>query len=169
MNFVAAFRIFFWNLRSPERCKSAMTPDNCDAGSRGTIRFLELGYPGNIAIAPIRSQHDLVPFRVAVDVSMIPTEKLSTDADLLAAAAPPSCRRAQRLEGKDAVKHAIMRNAKLSCTTSSDTGEYRGWLLGRFRRQVLNLASVITQACDELAEVGLLGEPQVRLCRRQAA
>ena len=57
-----------------------MNSDNSDAGSRGTIRFLELGYPGNIAIASIQSQHDLMPFRIAVDVSMIPTEKMSTDA-----------------------------------------------------------------------------------------
>ena len=57
-----------------------MNSDNNDAGSRGTIRFLELGYPGNIAIASIQSQHDLMPFRIAVDVGMIPTEKLPTDA-----------------------------------------------------------------------------------------
>ena len=57
-----------------------MNSYNNDAGSRGTIRFLELGYPGNIAIASIQSQHDLMPFRIAVDVSMIPTEKMSTDA-----------------------------------------------------------------------------------------
>ena len=57
-----------------------MNSDNSDAGSRGTIRFLELGYPGNIAIASIQSQHDLMPFRIAVDVSMIPTEKMPTDA-----------------------------------------------------------------------------------------
>ena len=60
-----------------------MNPDNCDAGSRRTIRFLELGYPGNIAIASIRSQFDSVPFRIAVDVSTIPAEKLSTDAAFL--------------------------------------------------------------------------------------
>ena len=60
-----------------------MNPDNSDAGSRGTIRFLELAYPGNIAIASIQSQYDLMPFRIAVDVSMIPTEKMSTDATLL--------------------------------------------------------------------------------------
>ena len=60
-----------------------MNPDNCDAGSRGTIRFLKLGYPGNIAIASIRSQYDLVPFGIAIDVSTIPTEKLSTDAAFL--------------------------------------------------------------------------------------
>ena len=57
-----------------------MNADNSDPGSRGTIRFIELGYPGNIAIAAIQSQHDLMPFRIAVDVSMIPTEKMSTDA-----------------------------------------------------------------------------------------
>ena len=60
-----------------------MNPDNSDAGSLVTIRFLELGYPGNIAIASIQSQHDLMPFRIAVDVSMIPTEKTSTDATFL--------------------------------------------------------------------------------------
>ena len=60
-----------------------MNSDNSDAGSRGTIRFLELGYPGNIAIAAIQSQHDLMPFRIAVDVSMIPTEKMPTDATFL--------------------------------------------------------------------------------------
>ena len=60
-----------------------MNSDNSDPGSRGTIRFLELGYPGNIAIASIQSQHDLMPFRIAVDVSMIPTEKMSTDATFL--------------------------------------------------------------------------------------
>ena len=57
-----------------------MNSENSDAGSRGAIRFLELGYPGNIAIASIQSQHDLMPFRIAVDVSMIPTEKMPTDA-----------------------------------------------------------------------------------------
>ena len=60
-----------------------MNPDNSDPGSRGTIRFLELGYPGNIASASIQSQYDLMPFRIAVDVSMIPTEKMSTDATFL--------------------------------------------------------------------------------------
>ena len=60
-----------------------MNSDNIEAGSRGTIRFLELGYPGNIAIASIRSQFDLEPFRIAVDVSTIPAEKLSTDAAFL--------------------------------------------------------------------------------------
>ena len=60
-----------------------MNSDNSDPGSRGTIRFLELGYPGNIAIASIQSQHDLMPFRIAVDVSMIPTEKMPTDATFL--------------------------------------------------------------------------------------
>ena len=60
-----------------------MNSDNSDAGSRGTIRFLERGYPGNIAIASIQSQHDLMRFRIAVDVSMIPTEKMSTDATFL--------------------------------------------------------------------------------------
>ena len=60
-----------------------MNSDNSDPGSRGTIRFLELGYPGNIAIASIQSQHDLMPFPIAVDVSMIPTEKMSTEATFL--------------------------------------------------------------------------------------
>ena len=60
-----------------------MNSDNSAPGSRGAIRFLELGYPGNIAIASIQSQHDLMPFRIAVDVSMIPTEKMSTDATFL--------------------------------------------------------------------------------------
>ena len=145
-----------------------MNPDNRDAGSRGTIRFLQQSYPGNITIAPIRSQHDLVPFRIAVDVSMTPTEELSAHADFLADAAPPSCRRAQKPEGTDAVKHAIMTDTKLSHATSSDTGDYRMWLLGRFRQQVPNLAGVIRQACDELAEVGLLrGQaPQKKRGRR---
>ena len=60
-----------------------MNSDNSDPGSRGTIRFLELGYPGNIAIAAIQSQYDQMPFRIAVDVSMIPAEKMSTDATFL--------------------------------------------------------------------------------------
>ena len=60
-----------------------MNIDNSDPGSRGAIRFIELGYPGNIAIASIQSQHDLMPFRIAVDVSMIPTDKISTDATFL--------------------------------------------------------------------------------------
>ena len=60
-----------------------MNSDNSDPGSRGTIRFIDLGYPGNIAIASIQSQHDLMPFRIAVDVSMIPMEKMSTDATFL--------------------------------------------------------------------------------------
>ena len=47
-----------------------MNPDNSDAGSRGTIRFLELGYPGNIAIASIQSQHD--PYGEAVDRCDLP-------------------------------------------------------------------------------------------------
>ena len=79
-------------------------------------------------------------------------------ANLLAAAEPPSCRIAQKLEGQDAVKHAIMMDARLSCTTSTDTGEYRGWLLGRFRKKVSDMASAIREAIDELAEVGLLKE-----------
>jgi hypothetical protein len=79
----AVFRILFWNLRSPDQCRPTMNSDNNDAGSRGTIRFLELGYPGNIAIAAVQSQHDLMPFKIAVDVSMIPTEKMSTDATFL--------------------------------------------------------------------------------------
>ena len=83
MGFAAMFRILFWKLRSPDPCSPAMNSENSDAGSRGVIRFLELGYPGNIAIASIQSQHDLMPFRIAVDVSMIPTEKMSTDATFL--------------------------------------------------------------------------------------
>ena len=79
-------------------------------------------------------------------------------ANLLAAAAPPSCTNAHKLEGKDAIKNAIMTNAKLSCTTTTDTGAYRGWLLGKFRGKVSDLASAIRQAADELAEVGLLKE-----------
>ena len=60
-----------------------MNSENTAPGSRGAIRVLELGYPGNIAIASIQSQHDLMPFTIAVDVSMIPTEKMSTDATFL--------------------------------------------------------------------------------------
>ena len=77
------FEILFWNLRSPRQCRPAMNSENSEPGSRGTMRFLELGYPGNIAIASIQSQHDLMSFRIAVDVSMIPTEKMSTDATFL--------------------------------------------------------------------------------------
>ena len=77
---------------------------------------------------------------------------------LLAAAAPPSCRDALKLEGKDAVKHAVMTNAKLSCTTTTNTGAYRNWLLGKFRNKVPDLAGVVKQAAEELAEVGLLKE-----------
>ena len=79
-------------------------------------------------------------------------------ANLLAAAAPPSSRNAQKLEGKDAVKHAIMTDAKLSCTTSTDTGVYRGWLLGRFRHKVKDMSKAIKQVTDDLAAVGLLKE-----------
>ena len=79
-------------------------------------------------------------------------------ANLLAAAAAPSCRNAQMLQGKDAIKHAIMRDARLSCTTTTDTGEYRGWICGRFRHKVSDLGNAIKQAADELAEVGLLKE-----------
>ena len=79
-------------------------------------------------------------------------------ANLLAAAAPPSCTNAQKLEGKDAVKHAVMTNAKLSCTTTTDTGAYRNWIIGRFRKKVKNLADVVNRAAEELAEVGLLSE-----------
>ena len=86
----------------------------------------------------------------------------------LAAAAPPSCRGAAvctcrgaagaKLEGKDAVKHAVMTDAKLSCTTTTSTGDYRNWLLGKLRNKVPDLASVVKQATEELAEVGLLNE-----------
>ena len=51
-----------------------------------------------------------------------------------------------------------MTDAKLSCTTTTDTGEYRGWLLGRFRHRVSDLAGAIRQATEELAEIGLLQE-----------
>ena len=60
-----------------------MNADNSEPGSHGAICFLEQGYPGNIAIASVQSQHDAMPFRIAVDVSMIPTEKMSTDATFL--------------------------------------------------------------------------------------
>jgi hypothetical protein len=63
-----------------------------------------------------------------------------------------------KLEGKDAIKHAIMTDARLSCTTTTDTGEYRGWICGRFRHKVSDLGNAIRQAADELAEVGLLKE-----------
>ena len=59
---------------------------------------------------------------------------------------------------KDAIKNAIMTNAKLTCTTDTNTGEYREWLLGKFRNKVQNLSSVIKQAAEELADVGLLQE-----------
>jgi len=48
-----------------------------------------------------------------------------TMADLLAAAAPPSCRNAQDLENRDAIKHAIMTDASLSCAAATDTAAYR--------------------------------------------
>ena len=51
-----------------------------------------------------------------------------------------------------------MSNPKLSCTTTTDTGEYRGWLLGRFRHKVSDLSGVIRQVAEELAEIGLLKE-----------
>ena len=79
-------------------------------------------------------------------------------ANLLAAAAPPSCTNAHKLEGKDAIKNAIMTNAKLTCTTDTDTGAYRTWLMGKFRKKVPNLSSVIKEAAEELADVGLLQE-----------
>ena len=79
-------------------------------------------------------------------------------ANLLAAAAPPSCTNAHKLEGKDAIKNAIMTNAKLTCTKDTNTGEYRQWLLGKFRNKVPNLPNVIKQAAEELADVGLLQE-----------
>ena len=81
-----------------------------------------------------------------------------TMANLLAAAAPPSCTRAQKLQGKDAIKHTIMTDTKLSCNTNSNTGEYRSWILGKFRNKVKGLASTIKDAAEELAEVGLLKE-----------
>ena len=78
-------------------------------------------------------------------------------ANLLAAAAPPSCTNAHTLEGKDAIKNAIMTNAKLTCTKATNTAAYRDWLLGKFRK-VPNLASVIKEAAEELADKGLLRE-----------
>ena len=77
-------------------------------------------------------------------------------ANLLAAADQPACKNAQKLEGKDTVKHAIMTDARLSCTTTTNTGEYRIWLQGRFRQKFSDLASTIKQVADELAEIGLL-------------
>ena len=59
-----------------------MNADNSDAGSCGTIHFIELR-PGNIAIASIQTQHDQMPFRIAVDVSTIPAEKMPADATFL--------------------------------------------------------------------------------------
>ena len=59
---------------------------------------------------------------------------------------------------KDAIKNAIMTNAKLTCTTDTNTGAYREWLLVKFRNKVPNLSSVIKQADEELADVGLLQE-----------
>ena len=79
-------------------------------------------------------------------------------ASLLAAAAPPAARNAQRLEGADAIKNAIMTNARMSCTKTTDTGEYRNWILGKFRRRGLNLPTAIKEATEQLAEVGLLKE-----------
>ena len=76
----------------------------------------------------------------------------------MAAAARPSCRNAQELEGRDEIKRAIMTDARLSCAAATDTGAYRGWLLGRFRHRVSDLAGAVRQAADELAEVGLLRE-----------
>ena len=38
------------------------------------------------------------------------------------------------------------------------TGVYRNWLLGKFRNKVPDLAGVVKQAAEELAEVGLLKE-----------
>ena len=79
------FRIFFWTLQSPDQCTPAMNSKNSAPGSRGTILGLELRYPGNIAIACIQSQHDVMPFRIVADVSMIPTEMMSTEASQEAA------------------------------------------------------------------------------------
>ena len=78
-------------------------------------------------------------------------------ANLLAAAAPPSCTNAHKLEGKDKIKNAIMTSAKLTCTKASNTGAYRDWILGRFRK-VANLATVVKEAAEELADKGLLME-----------
>ena len=79
-------------------------------------------------------------------------------ATLLAAAPPPSWTNTVRLKGTDALKHAIMTDARMSCTKTTDTGEYRNWLLGKFRNKVPDLAGVIKQAAEELADVGLLKE-----------
>ena len=78
-------------------------------------------------------------------------------ANLLAAAAAPAARTA-RLEGTDAIKNAIMMDARVSCDKATDTGEYRNWILGRFRKKVANLAGDIKEATEQLAEVGLLKE-----------
>ena len=79
-------------------------------------------------------------------------------ASLLAAAAPPSRINTQMLEGKDAIKHAIMTNARMTCTETTNTGEYRGWIMGRFRNKVKDLAIAIKAATEELADIGLLKE-----------
>ena len=77
-------------------------------------------------------------------------------AQLLAAAAPPSAGGARKLEGVGAVKHAIMTHPKLSLTEPCDTGVVRGWLLGKFRSKVENLAQAIKTAAEDLADAGLL-------------
>ena len=79
-------------------------------------------------------------------------------ATLLAAAPPPSWGNTHRLKGTDALKHAIMTDARMSCTKTTDTGEYRSWILGRFRKKVANLAGDVKEATEQLAEVGLLKE-----------
>ena len=94
-------------------------------------------------------------FKKEPDVQTVP---LPAGGLLGAAADQPSCRSAQRLEGKDAVKHAVMTDARLSCTATTNTGEYRIWLQGRCRQKISDLASAIKQAADELAEIGLLQE-----------
>ena len=79
-------------------------------------------------------------------------------ATLLAAAAPPSWGNTHRLKGTDALKHAIMTDARVSCTKTTDTGDYRNWLLGRFRHKVADMAKAIKQVTEDLAEVDLLKE-----------
>ena len=51
-----------------------------------------------------------------------------------------------------------MTDARMTCTKTTDTGEYRNWILGKFRNKVTNLASTIKKATEQLAEVGLLKE-----------
>ena len=109
----------------------------------------------DVLAAQARTQLDAVTQMSASACAGRPGDTMT---HLIAAAAPPSCRNAQELEGRDAIKRAIMTDAKLSCAAATDTGAYRGWLLGRFRHKVSDLTGAIRQAADELAEVGLLKE-----------